>query len=224
MSSKFVPAEFTASCEKALEEIANRARVRLFEESKIDVKFGEVLYTAGVGYIQETAAYLRRHPDEVVNIYNLVQFSTVRVESETGEKAGNIVPKVELLDFLQSAESHASADEIKYTESCDKALEEIANHARVRIFEENKVDLKRDGIVYKCCVLFIQEIAAYLLRHPNEEIEIASLIKFRVVKTESESGDETGNISAIAELGERFKLGVKNDEATEEDEDEENYY
>jgi hypothetical protein len=109
----------------------------------------------------------------------------------------------------------------EYSSSCEKALEEISSRAKVRLFEEHKVDLKFDQVVYTTAEVFLQEIAAYLRRHPNEEIEISSLLKFRTVKNESESGEKAGNIVPSVELGERFKLGVKNDEATEEDEDEE---
>ena len=106
-----------------------------------------------------------------------------------------------------------------YTASCEKALAEISNRALQRANAEHGVFLKFDSVVYTAASCFLEECAAYLREHPDEEITISSLIKFRTVKSESETGEKAGNIVPVAELGERFKLGVKNDNATEEEEE-----
>ena len=108
---------------------------------------------------------------------------------------------------------------VAYTSSCEKALTEISNRALQQANAEHGVWLKFDSVVYTAASCFLEQCAAYLREHPDEEITIASLIKFRTTTAMSETGEKAGNIVPVAELGERFKLGVKNDNATEEEEE-----
>ena len=108
---------------------------------------------------------------------------------------------------------------LEYTPSCEKALENISNRAVVRIKEENGINLRNEVVAYTAAHVMLEEIAAYLRAHPEEEIAIGSLIKFRTAESTSDTGEKAGNIVPVVELGEKFKLGVKNDALTEEEED-----
>jgi hypothetical protein len=110
---------------------------------------------------------------------------------------------------------------IPYNASSEKAMDEISNRTRIRLLEENKLDLKFDEVVNTVLVTSIKEIAAYLKRNPDTEIDISSLLKFGTHSSDSETGEKAGNIVPYVEIGEVFKLGVKNDDATEEEDDEE---
>ncbi len=109
----------------------------------------------------------------------------------------------------------------EYDSSCQSALEEICNATMTRLKEENKVNFRNELVVFTCVDLFLQEVARYIRRNPDEEVTIASLIKFRTARSESETGEKGGNIVPVCELGEKFKLGVKNDDLTDGEEDDE---
>jgi hypothetical protein len=107
----------------------------------------------------------------------------------------------------------------EYNSSCERALEEISNRTLLRLKEENKINLRKEIVAYTTTEVFLDEVAGYLRRHPDEEISISSLIKFRTAESTSETGEKAGNIVPVVELGEKFKLGVKNDALTEEEEE-----
>jgi hypothetical protein len=73
-------------------------------------------------------------------------------------------------------------------------------------------------VAYIVAEAFLTEIAEYLRSHPSEQVEISSLIKFMSCESTSENGEKAGNIVPMVELGEKFKLGIKNDSLTEEEE------
>ena len=107
----------------------------------------------------------------------------------------------------------------EYPSHCEKELEVIAEAALVRLKEDHFVDLRKGEVVYTAAEVLLEEIAQYLKGHPDATIEIASLLKFSIVKNESDTGEKSGNIVPLVEIGEKFKLGVKNDDATEEDDE-----
>ena len=232
VNSKFTPIAYTGSCEKALTEISNRALQQLQAECTIWLKFDTVVYTAVSSFTEQCAVYLREHPEEAIPVDALVKFMTVKSESETGEKAGNIVPVAEIgEEFIRLATSESEAPQafdtssttaaqykpIPYPEGYEKILSEISNRALQQINAEYSVWMKEAEVVYSNAVCFFRQCAAYLYISPDEEITLSSLIKFRMVQTENENGEKV--LVPVAELGERFKLGVKNDNATEEDEE-----
>ena len=109
----------------------------------------------------------------------------------------------------------------EYDSGCQSALEEICNATMTRLKQENYVNFRNELVVFTCVDVFMQELARYIRNHPEEEVTIASLIKFRTSRSESENGEKGGNIVPVCELGEKFKLGVKNDDLTDGEEDDE---
>ena len=162
---------------------------------------------------QEIADYLRTHADSIIDLHDIIRFGTEVRESEDGEKEGNIVPWVELPRFLDSSINELNLS--NYTKGNEKEIEAIAKQCLVHLQRSNELDIVKECVAYAVAISFIKEISEYLRLYPNDIVEIGSLIKFRVViKTDEEGKTE---YIPIAELGELFKLGVKNDDETEED-------
>lgn len=105
----------------------------------------------------------------------------------------------------------------EYAAGSEKALEEICERVLIRLKEEHHADLMDPKIVYTTDIVFREELAAYLGRNPGHQVELASLEKYSAVNDESDDGEKAGNIVPTHEFGERFKLNVKNDDDTEDD-------
>lgn len=108
---------------------------------------------------------------------------------------------------------------MEYPSNSEKAHIDIAERVMVRAEEEHHVRMKDPRIVFLIDNLYREELATYLGKHPDQVIEFSSLEKYSVTKYDSEHGEKDGNITPAHEFGERFKLLVKNDDATEENED-----
>ena len=93
---KYTPEEYTESSAKALEDIAERARAALKKENYLDVQFGSVVYSCTVKFLETLAQYLAENPEDAIDISSLLKFSVENREDKKAEKAGNIVPVVEV--------------------------------------------------------------------------------------------------------------------------------
>lgn len=108
---------------------------------------------------------------------------------------------------------------IEMPESSKKLLMEIGDRVLVRLREEYKVDLLEPTIPYAVDVLFREELANTLGRNPNTTIEIGSIESYTTDCEDTDNGEKAANIVPSHTFGEAFKLRVKNDNDTEEDED-----
>ena len=106
-----------------------------------------------------------------------------------------------------------------YPSNCEKELQKICNSAKIRLKEENSLDIRSEEVAYTVTSVVLEEIATFLRANPDTVIEISSLLRFSTQKGESDSGEKGGNIVPVVEVGEKFKLGVKNDDDTEEDDE-----
>ena len=100
-----------------------------------------------------------------------------------------------------------------------KSHNNIADAVFIRLNENNKLNLSDPKVVYTVVYTALEEIARWLAKNPEKSLEFGSLIKFYSEKSESEDGEKAGNIVPGAECGERFKLIMKNDDATEDAEE-----
>ena len=103
----------------------------------------------------------------------------------------------------------------EYTDSSAKELNKICEAAMTAAYHENNLDVRDPSVVYTCTVRFIEALAKYLAKNPDVEIDVSSLLKFSVGNREDELGEKAGNIVPVVECGERIKLLIKNDDATE---------
>lgn len=100
-------------------------------------------------------------------------------------------------------------------ESCSKELDAINDRTMTRLFHENNLDVADKSVVYTVATKFLEETAKYLGEHPDVIIDISSLLIMSVENRPDDSGEKAGNIVPLITVGERFKLAVKNDDATE---------
>lgn len=212
----FTPIRYTVGHEKVLETIATNAFIDLDQNHKLNLHRPDVAYTITVAFLQECAEYIKLHPDTIIDIHDIIRLGTEVRESEEGEKEGNITPWVELPSFLDASVNDISDIE-NYTKGNEKELEAICKQALIHLKRSNELNALKEAVVFKTAAVFIKEISEYLRANPGDTVEISSIIKFRVVTSEDESGNTV--FTPIAELGELFKLGVKDDDDTEEDDE-----
>ena len=101
-----------------------------------------------------------------------------------------------------------------------EATQEITEKAAVIAKEECGIDLEgRSSIVYDLTEIFFRCATEYLRNHNQSIINIGNYIRLSTVEDKTDGGEKDGNIVPVVEIGEKMKLGVKNDADTEEDED-----
>jgi hypothetical protein len=105
----------------------------------------------------------------------------------------------------------------EFTAGSEKILKEICENAMTRLYHENNLDIRDASVGWSVWVKMTEEFAKAMGNHPEELIDAASLLRFSVQNRPDEKGEKAGNIVPLIEPGERFKLGVKNDEATEDE-------
>ena len=117
------------------------------------------------------------------------------------------------------------ADESNYipelfTEESLDAWNDICSNAMSRIYHENNLDIRDKTVAWTIWYKVTEEIARRLGQHPNESIVAGSLMTFScsMKKYADNVGEKSGNIVPKVDFGESFKLAVKNDNLTEEDE------
>jgi hypothetical protein len=105
----------------------------------------------------------------------------------------------------------------EFTAGSEKILKEASTEAMTRLFHENNLDIRDPSVAYTVWVKQTEEIAKAMGRHPEEIIDTSSLLRFSVQNRPDDKGEKAGNIVPLIEPGERFKLCVKNDDATEDE-------
>ena len=105
----------------------------------------------------------------------------------------------------------------EYTANSEKILKEISENAMARLYHENNLDIRDATVGWSVWVKWTEELAKAMGAHPDELINAASLIRGSVQNRPDEKGEKGGNIVPLLEPGERFKLAVKNDDATEDE-------
>lgn len=102
---------------EAFDKINKAARARLSAENNLDIGEDIVGYTVALTYLEEVAHYLRNESEATgkpvsLQMDGVLTFGTNTVESETGEKSGNLVPYVTLGElFKLGVKNDASTEE-----------------------------------------------------------------------------------------------------------------
>ena len=218
----YIPEEYTESCANQLDNIAQDAYYMALNYNGIDMSDKTVIYSAAIKFLEKAASYIGKNPEDVLNINNLITLSVTNREDDKGEKAGNIVPVVEVgSDFISIVSGNIDLDdrpkspkykEEEYPPESEKALKTISNEAMTVMMNENNVDVSDENVIYVSICRFLEGIALYLKRNKDQLIDLASLLRFKC----EYNVDDNSYVPKI-EIGERFKLAVKNDDSTEEE-------
>lgn len=213
----YIAEQWAKSSSTELEIIASRAMDMLVKRNKLSLGYASVVYTVSTTFLKELAHYLDKNPDSVIDLSGLHTYSIVNRPDDEGEKAGNIVPCVVIgkrfKDIFENGkdETYDRPEEFlppEYPESCAEELHKICEITRVKLDTDNNLSLQTHDIVYLAITAFLEEIALYLKENPDVVIDVSSFHKYSVSKGEPQ-----------IEIGERFKVGCKNDDSTEEDEE-----
>ena len=106
----------------------------------------------------------------------------------------------------------------EFTEASAKELDKICDQTVTACLSENSLDLHDKTVVYTTVVRFLERCAVYISEHPDAKIDISSLIKISAENRADKKGEKAGNIVPMIEVGEKFKLAIKDDASTEEQE------
>lgn len=103
-----------------------------------------------------------------------------------------------------------------------KFLEKVDSAAYERLkSNECNLDIGLPNVAYTTTIVYLEELSRQL----KEEVEatgrpiavsLGSLMTISIDNRESDTGEKAGNLVPTVELGEMFKLGIKNDASTEE--------
>ena len=219
-NDRYIPEEYTENCAKQLDFICDQAFNACLNINGLDLTDKTVLYSCSIKFLEKAAKYIGIHPETVLDIGGLLEFSVENREDDKGEKAGNIVPVVKIGDkFIKIIKGDHEEDldinrDGKYTpetypESCTRELDKICDEAMVAMEHENNVDVTDPTVIYTALIRFIERVAEFLATNKDNVIDISSLIKFRI--------EDKKKLIPGVEIGERFKLAVKNDDATEDE-------
>ena len=217
----YIPEEYSESCSNQLDSICTNAYYNTLNYNGLDINDKTVLYSATIKFLEKAASYIGKNPEDVIKIANLIEISVANRADDVGEKAGNIVPVVNILpDFnaivngeidLDNREKSLKFKEEEYPEECTKTIKAICNEAMVVLMNENNVDVSEENVIYIAVVRFLESLAEYLKNNKDYVIDISSLLKFRLTLSE-----DNIYIPSV-DIGERFKLAVKNDNTTEDE-------
>ena len=108
---------------------------------------------------------------------------------------------------------------IPYTGKSEKEMIKISTAACERVLAECNANLREHRVVYTVAHVFLEEVARFLREHPDAKLQMGSLMTFSTNVSTGDDSEKAGNIVPVIELGEQFKLGVKNDAETESDDE-----
>lgn len=218
----YIPEEFSENSATQLDTICQQAYYHILNYNGLDVNDKTVVYSATVKFLEKAASYIGKNPEDEIRIANLLSISVANRNDEKGEKAGNIVPVVTVLpDFdaivngeidLDERPKSVKFKEEEYPDGYGKILKTICNEAMVVMMNENNVDVSDENVIYISVCRFIETLADYLKHNKDYVIDISSLLKFRLKYIE----DQNIYVPSV-DIGERFKLSVKNDDSTEDE-------
>lgn len=91
---------------EAIDRINQSTFEKLKAENNLNIGDKNVAYTVAVSFFEEVARYIKDESEAtgkpvVVQLDGLCTIGTSTVESETGEKAGNLVPYISLGEFFK---------------------------------------------------------------------------------------------------------------------------
>lgn len=177
---------------------------------------GEVFFTISSVFCSQIFKYLAENTDKKVSVGSIMSFYADIAETDDGEKTGNIVPAAEFGNndsigaSLYDKAEFAMSDEQKSIAKAANAI--LKNEYEIKFNSEEK-GVK---ICYAIALTYLNNVLKFLLQHPKEKVHLDSLFTLFVAGT-----TEEGEVQFGIEFGERAKLGMKNDNATEDEEEDE---
>lgn len=111
---------------------------------------------------------------------------------------------------------------LTFSDKNRKVLTEICNNAAQVLREENGIDMDESECIYTIVVEFLKSAATVLANEAKNnngkaEIEIHKFMKMGVSMRESDDAEKGGNMVPTLTPGESFKMAIKNDGFTEDE-------
>jgi hypothetical protein len=187
-------------------------------------------YTTTILFLNHLSEYLGNHPNETINVHDLLIYSVVNRPDDKGEKGGNIVPDIHVgARFQRIFENGFSEEDLtpfpiknkevvnftpdEYPEECAAELEKICEGVhQALILAPYSTDVGYACVIYTIVVAFIDELARTLGENKDSVIHLDTYHVFSTSEFE-------GKILPHIECGETFKVNIKDDDVTENEED-----
>ena len=221
---------FPKVSEKSLEAICKNVRNRLFERNHLTYTEDNFSYTTTILFLNNLSEYLGNHPNETINVHDLLIYSVVNRPDDKGEKGGNIVPDIKVGPRFQRIFENGFSEEdltpfpVKnkeevnftpepYPEECESQLNKICEDVHQALIPAPyNTDVVLPTVVYTIVVAFLDELARVLGENKDSVIHLDTYHIFSTAEFE-------GKVLPHIECGETFKVNIKDDDVTENEDD-----
>ena len=214
-------------------EIAKKAVKVLEEENNIKVPDPEVVWTIAYKSLEELVKWVSEKADgdtNIINFFDLFDIGVTYRDSDEAEKGGNLTPFIQLNEEVVTniksgvklIEKKENKDEmssifVKATRDAEE-LYKIGEAIADIIDTNNNIECSNGQSPLTITVVFVREVYNWLVKNHKTGtdliINFCQLIDFGLVYLEEE-------VTPTIVAGQEFKLIIKNDDETEDDEDEE---
>ncbi len=221
---------FPKASEKSLEAICKNVRKRLSERNHLTFVEDTFSYTTTIMFLNKLSEYLGNHPSEVINVKDHLIYSVVNRPDSKGEKGGNIVPDIKVGPrFLRIFENGYSEDDLtpfpiknkeevnftpeEYPDDCKEILIKICEEVHQALIPAPyNTDVVIPEVVFTIVVEFFDELARVLGENHDSVIHLDTYHIFSTSEYE-------GKILPHIECGETFKVNIKDDDVTENEDE-----
>jgi hypothetical protein len=221
---------FPKVSEKSLEAICKNVRNRLFERNHLTFTEDNFSYTTTILFLNNLSEYLGNHPNETINVHDLLIYSVVNRPDDKGEKGGNIVPDIKVgARFQRIFENGFSEEDLTpypmknkeevnftpepYPEECEDQLNRICEDVHQALIPAPyNTDVVLPSVVYTIVVAFLDELARVLGENKDSVIHLDTYHIFSTSEFE-------GKVLPHIECGETFKVNIKDDDVTENEDE-----
>jgi hypothetical protein len=210
--------------------IANKAKDVLEQDHGIKVRDPEAVWTVAYKTLEETVKWIsdnKKSDNLILNFFDLFDIGVTYRESDESEKDGNFTPFLkindEIIEKIRQGKKLVSKkeddDDSKLMVTVEPStnryeIEQIANNANLVLKENHHIRCGTGKVATTITVVFVKEIFNWLMKNtkPGTDtiLNLCQLIDFGITYI-----DDDFTPSMVA--GQEFKLIIKNDEQTEDD-------
>jgi hypothetical protein len=221
---------FAKASAKELDQITKNVYARVHHRNHLDYSDMILSHSTTILAFDKIGERLGNHPDATINHHDQLIFSVVNRPDDKGEKGGNIVPDIKVGPrFMRIFENGLSPEDIDpiqpvekgpknfvpepWCEESEKDLKAVYEEVYDALLQAPySVDVVDPSVPYTMNVDFIDEIALMTGQNHDIAIHVGPYLIFSTTEVD-------GKFLPHIEIGEKFKLQVKNDDATENEEE-----
>lgn len=221
---------FAKASAKELDVWSKNLYNRVHTRNYLDYSDPLLGYTILTLFFNKLGERLGNHPEIEINAHDSLIYSVVNRPDDKGEKGGNIVPDIKIGPrFMRIFENGYAPEDLeplpvddkgvknfvpeKWNEESENDLKAVCEDVYEALLDPPyNVDVVDPSVIYTVAVDGIDEIA----RMTGENHDIALHIGAYHIFSSSEVD---GKFLPHVEIGEKFKISIKNDDATENEDE-----